>query len=144
MVFSTEQISEAATRAVLYGKVFLQISQNSPKLCFNKVVGLRSATLLKKETLAQVFSCEFYEISKNTFFTEHLWTTASQICLRRQPASNHKKITLFMYYVDKQAEKIFKSHSFAASLSDFHILAICILAAPSKKIPLNVLRYQNQ
>ena len=28
--------------------------------------------LLKKETLAQLFSCEFCEISKNTFFTEHL------------------------------------------------------------------------
>ena len=27
--------------------------------------------------LAQVFSCEFYEISKNTFFTEHLPATAS-------------------------------------------------------------------
>ena len=34
-------------------------------------------SFIKKETLAQVFSCEFYEISKNTFFTEHLWTTAS-------------------------------------------------------------------
>ena len=31
----------------------------------------------KKETLPQVFSCEFREISKNTFFTEHLWVTAS-------------------------------------------------------------------
>ena len=29
--------------------------------------------VLKKETLAQVFSCEFCEISKNTFFIEHLW-----------------------------------------------------------------------
>ena len=38
---------------------------------------LRPATLLKKETPAQVFSCEFCEISKNSFFTEHLWTTAS-------------------------------------------------------------------
>ena len=27
--------------------------------------------------MAQVFSCEFSEISKNTFFTEHLRTTAS-------------------------------------------------------------------
>ena len=36
-----------------------------------------SLKLLKKETLAQMFSCEFCEISKNTFFTEHLWTTAS-------------------------------------------------------------------
>ena len=28
-------------------------------------------------TLAQVFSCEFCKISKNTFFTEHLPTTTS-------------------------------------------------------------------
>ena len=31
----------------------------------------------KKETLAQMFSCEFREIPKITFFTEHPWTTAS-------------------------------------------------------------------
>ena len=42
----------------------------------NKAEGLRPATLLK-ETLAQVFSCEFYGIFKNTFFTEHLRATAS-------------------------------------------------------------------
>ena len=29
-----------------------------------------------QETLVQVFSCEFCEISKNTFFTEHFWATA--------------------------------------------------------------------
>ena len=45
-------------------------------LFFNKVVGLRPETI-KKETLAKVFSCEFCEISKNTFFTEHLWATSS-------------------------------------------------------------------
>ena len=28
-------------------------------------------------SLAQVFSCEFWNISKNTFFTEHVWATAS-------------------------------------------------------------------
>ena len=28
---------------------------------------------IKKESLAQVFFCEFCEISKNTFLTEHLW-----------------------------------------------------------------------
>ena len=38
---------------------------------------LTAATLLKKETLAQVFSCEFCKIFKNTFFTEYLWETAS-------------------------------------------------------------------
>ena len=32
---------------------------------------------INKETLAQVFSCKLCEIFKNTFFTEHLCTTAS-------------------------------------------------------------------
>ena len=49
----------------------------APESLFNKVAGLRPATLLKKKILAQVFSCEFFEICENTFFTEHLWTTAS-------------------------------------------------------------------
>ena len=35
--------------------------------------------------LAQVFSCEFCGISKNTYFTEHIWVTASvQSCLKDQ------------------------------------------------------------
>ena len=38
-----------------------------------------SYTKLVKETMEQVFSNEFCEISKKTFFTEHLWTTASVI-----------------------------------------------------------------
>ena len=64
--------------------MFLKISQNSQEntcasLFFNKVTGLRFATLLKKETLAQVFSCEFCEIFKNAFFAKHLRMTASDI-----------------------------------------------------------------
>ena len=43
--------------------------KNRPKAC----------NFIKKETLAQVFSCEFYEISKNIFFTEHLPTTVTVI-----------------------------------------------------------------
>ena len=46
-------------------------------LIFNKVARLRPANFSKKETLAQVFSCEFCEISKNNFSVEHLWVTAS-------------------------------------------------------------------
>ena len=38
---------------------------------------LKKVYFIKKETLAQVFPREFCEISKNTFFTEHLRTTAS-------------------------------------------------------------------
>ena len=33
---------------------------------------------IKKETLAQVFPCKFCEISKNNFFTEHLWAIVSE------------------------------------------------------------------
>ena len=46
---------------------------------FAKFTGkhLCQSLFFKKEALAQMFSCEFWEISKNTFFTEHLWTTAS-------------------------------------------------------------------
>ena len=42
-----------------------------------KDLGLWPVTLLRKETLAQAFLCKFCEISKNTFSTEHLQTTAS-------------------------------------------------------------------
>ena len=51
------------------------LSQN---LFFNKVAGLN---FIKKETLAQVFSCEFCEVFKSTFFTKNLWTTASVFIL---------------------------------------------------------------
>ena len=40
-------------------------------------LGQDISNFIKKETLAQLFSCEFCEISKNILFTEHLWTTAS-------------------------------------------------------------------
>ena len=42
---------------------------------FRKFTGkhLCQSVFIKKETLAQVFCCEFCEISRNTFFTEHLW-----------------------------------------------------------------------
>ena len=47
--------------------VFLVVSQNSQENIKKE----------KKETLAQVFSCEFCKIYRNTFFTEHLRATAS-------------------------------------------------------------------
>ena len=76
-------MAEAAAGGVLLEKVLSEISQNSQeKACardsfYNKIAGLRPATLLKKESLAQAFSCKFWEISKYTFFTEHLPATAS-------------------------------------------------------------------
>ena len=48
--------------------------EKQPSDVFYKKGALRN--FAKKETLAQVFSCEFCKISSNTFFIEHLWTTA--------------------------------------------------------------------
>ena len=61
---------------------------------FNKVRP-QPATLLKKR-LAQVFSCEFWEIFKNTFFIKQLWATASF----------HGN-----YYVESPANSYFRSHN---------------------------------
>ena len=45
---------------------------------FNKVAD-QACNFIKKESLVQVLSCEFCEISKNIFFTEHRRTTAAVI-----------------------------------------------------------------
>ena len=45
-------------------------------LFFNKVGGLSPVIFIKKETLTQVFSCEFRKIFINTFFKEHLCETS--------------------------------------------------------------------
>ena len=50
---------------------------------------------IKKETLVKVISCVFYEISKNTFFTEHLWATASQSSIDK--TNTLFRWTKFMY-----------------------------------------------
>ena len=44
------------------------------KLCWSLQV---SAVTWLKITLAQVFSCKFWQNFENIFFVEHLWTTAS-------------------------------------------------------------------
>ena len=55
-------------------KTIWSIVVNYRKLSENLLSLLQpqACNFIKKETLAQVFSCEFCEIFKNTFFTEHL------------------------------------------------------------------------
>ena len=48
----------------------------------------QACNFIKKETLTQVFSCEFCKISKNTFFTEHIWATASILYFLRMSISS--------------------------------------------------------
>ena len=62
--------------------MFLEVWQNSEentcaRISFLKKLQASVYNFIKNETLAQVFSCEFCEIYKNTIFTEHVWATAS-------------------------------------------------------------------
>ena len=65
-------VSEAVAQRFSVKKVFLGISQNSQEntcawVCF--LIKLpETCNFIKKETLAQVFSTELCEISKNTLF----------------------------------------------------------------------------
>ena len=79
----TSNISQKQPPEVFYKGVLKNFTKFSEKhlcqsLLFNKVAGLRTASLLKK-TLAQVFSCEFWEIFKNNYFEKHLRMVASDI-----------------------------------------------------------------
>ena len=71
--------SEAVVWKCSVEKVFLKFYQNSKENTCGRVSFLRpkACNFIKKETLAQVLSCEFCEMSKNAFFTAHLLATAS-------------------------------------------------------------------
>ena len=77
-------MSEAIARMYSAKNVFLKISLNAQKntcsrvIFYYEVAGLGHATLLKKR-LAQLFSCECYEIFKNTFFQATLLVAASEM-----------------------------------------------------------------
>ena len=72
---------EAATRGVLWKKVFLEISQNSYEET-------------KKETLAQVFSCEFCEILRTPF----LQNTSGRLLLEAWLFLHKKQVQKFISY----------------------------------------------
>ena len=62
---------------VFYRKIYLKNSQNlqenpCTRVSFLIKLQVSACNFIKKETLAQVFYCEFCEIFESTFFTEHL------------------------------------------------------------------------
>ena len=75
--------------SIMFKKLMQKNCQKQPpevfyeKRCSSKICKIHGkatvaeSPFIRKETLAQVFSCEFCKISKNTFFTEHLRATAS-------------------------------------------------------------------
>ena len=55
----------------------------------------KARNFIKKETLAQVFSCEFCKIFKKTYFDEHLWTTVSGWRLKNHVEIEPQTFTAF-------------------------------------------------
>ena len=77
-----QSLVRSSHRRCFVRKVFLEILENSQENTCARVSFLiklqaSACNFIKKETLAQLFCCESCKIYKDTFFTEHLRTTAS-------------------------------------------------------------------
>ena len=75
--------AEAVVRRCSVKKVFLEISQNSQEnTCARASILInlqaQACNFIKIEALAQVFSCEFCEMSKNTFYYRTPLVAASE------------------------------------------------------------------
>ena len=79
-------------------KVFLEISQNSQEYTCTRVSFLikLQASASEKRDSSTMFLCEFCEVSKDTFFTEHLWVTTSVI-MRTQNLSLQSTFRIKLY-----------------------------------------------
>ena len=72
----TQSIDRSSYLRCSVKKVFLEISQNSQE---NTCARASTCNFVKIVTLAQVFSCEFCNISKNTFFYRTVLESASTL-----------------------------------------------------------------
>ena len=75
-----------------------------------------------------MFSCEFCEISKNTFFTEHLWAAASVVSMHEKMIWNefHKKRVIQEIFSSTQ-KWMTRHGSWRNFLSSFcNVLLICL------------------
>ena len=81
-VNTSKKPSEAVTRRCSVKKVFLEHRKTHvPEPPFLKLLKAQECNFIKKENLAQVFSCQFCEISKNTFSYRTSPVAASEPCI---------------------------------------------------------------
>ena len=78
------RLSEAVVQWCSVEKVFLELSQSSQenncaRVSFLIKLQAKVCNFIKKKTLAQVFFCEFYEISKNNFLHRTPLVAASRL-----------------------------------------------------------------
>ena len=126
-------------------KVFLEISQSSQENACARVsflIKLKTCNFIKKETLAQVFSCEFCEISKNTFFHKTPLVTASMctpsvilvFCFILAASNTVIWVSLFGAHSFKLEVKDFIFHAVVSSRETVQTLAWKFLLCISQKV----------
>ena len=71
---------------------FLEIVQKQWRCSIKKSIRPQARNFFKKETVAHVFSCKFFEIFKNTFIAEQLQATSSYCSNLSKLASNFLEI----------------------------------------------------
>ena len=79
--------------------VMLQNSQESTCARVSFLIKLHEYNFIKKETLSQVFSCEFYEISKNTLNTFSHRTSPVPVSVNCKLNGNFIFIKLMIYII---------------------------------------------
>ena len=112
---------EAATQRCSVKKVFLEISQNSQESTCARVS--KACNCIKKETLEQVFSCEFLRnFLRTPFLTEHLWWLLLSIYWKLLKSTSSRRIftksntppSIFFTFL-----KLFKWYQIAQSITFF-------------------------
>ena len=98
--YMEDVIKEAVVQRCSVKKMFLEVSQNSQENTCARVSFLiklqtEACNFIKKETLTQVFSYEFCEISKNIFFRRTPLVAASVIRYQKTKQAKNGEKTIF-------------------------------------------------
>ena len=110
-------------------KVFLKIPQNSQestcaRVSFLKKLQVEACNFIKKETLAQVFSCEFWDIFKNTFFHR---TPPAAACVFLYPLKTSEYLCFFWHFQGVYKLKILLKCVFVPMLRFTSLIFIILL-----------------
>ena len=77
-----------------------------------------------------MFSCKFGEMSKNTFFTEHLWTSASKSYGSYQVFSANALVCVLFHFIQIYYPLGFKK---SVELSSLVVIAVKVFRRCCKK-----------
>ena len=114
--------------------MFFKISHNSQEnICARVSQSLGGPQIYLKKRLWQAFSCEFYEIFKDTFFTEQLRVTASHFLPYDEVLSIRLLVGFYHYIVFMVPVKAYSKQGVTIDNSLFKVNITCRRAIFIKK-----------